>query len=329
MNLVVSVILNSRSDDATPHAIYVNNFSVFLGGVMLVPRAVFSPAPCRKPTYWWSLLGGIYSIPGFVGIPAGNMMGVQVVLLVQLFAMLSTALAFDFRRGHVQLTDMKQLGGFCVVIAGVVVDNASSMSFSGPNVLVSLILLLLVFSSGVGYGLQAKCNGRLARDVGSSSRATIISAIVCLVATAPVNAYLCWGDGVQPRFRWNDWYFWAFAGFQSAFYIGSLAKLPQYLGYTTSYLVLLVGKLGSSTVVDAMGVTGKTVPFGALRAMSLVLVFIGTALFSGKAQPGPQPDVDGVPVDLSFTAGPDGAETEQTKRRADGEALALEVPLGS
>eukprot|EP00928_Gymnodinium_smaydae_P002963 TRINITY_DN11081_c0_g1_i2.p1 TRINITY_DN11081_c0_g1~~TRINITY_DN11081_c0_g1_i2.p1 ORF type:complete len:374 (+),score=79.32 TRINITY_DN11081_c0_g1_i2:905-2026(+) len=301
LQLCCSVIINSKAPDATANALFVTNIQVALGGVMLLPRLV-SATPCRKPGRWWSVLGGVCGSLGFVAAPAGAQAGVQVVLLVQLLAMLSTAFVFDFRRGTVSLSDFTRLSGFLVVVAGVAIENVGALkdpgagSTSGSGSLLStLILLLAVACSGVGYALQAKCNARLARDLGSTARSTAFSATVTVLTMLPIMCYMVVGRGIRPVFNVKEtWYLWCFSGFQSAFYIGSLASLPKVLGYTTSYLTLLVGKLVASSIIDNYGWAGKVHLFDWERALALSFVFFGTALFSRTSTSAPPRQQEGV-----------------------------------
>uniref|UniRef100_A0A7S4QIL1 EamA domain-containing protein n=1 Tax=Alexandrium monilatum TaxID=311494 RepID=A0A7S4QIL1_9DINO len=282
--MCTNVVLNGRSPNPDFHSLYTAQIATLFGGVLLVPRCITAPAPCVRPGRWWSLIGGIFALPGFVCVPASKYVGVQVVLLTQLVAMLGTALLFDIRRGRVRLTDFKRLAGFGVVIAGVFVENLSVGSGSEGFSVEALLLLIGVFGSGVGYALQAKCNSRLARDVGSTARSTFISSMVCLVAGVPLDFVFGAGYRIGLVMHLHDWALWLYTGFQSAFYIASLSRLPGWMGYTTSYLVLLVGKLTSSSVVDAMGLSGKVVPFDYVRGLALTMVFVGTALFSTGGQ---------------------------------------------
>mmetsp|Transcript_76193 Transcript_76193/g.176768 ORF Transcript_76193/g.176768 Transcript_76193/m.176768 type:complete len:366 (-) Transcript_76193:91-1188(-) len=289
-NLVVGVVLNKRAPQASrdAHSVYITNLSVLLGALLLLPRCFTARAPCSRPKRWWSLAGGICTLPTFLCLPAGALLGSQVVLLTQLVAMLGTALIFDVHKGRVQLTDVSRLGGFAVVLTGVVVEvvGARGAGRSGLTV-VAALFLLGVFASGVGYALQAKSNSRLAKDVGSTARSTAISSAVTLVACLPLDIVLSALYGVTPVVSLKDRWLWLFVGAQSAFYIASLSRLPGYLGYTTSYLMLLLGKLASSSVADAVGLTGTKVPFDWIRALALFLVFFGTGLFSRQGHEAP------------------------------------------
>jgi uncharacterized membrane protein YdcZ (DUF606 family) len=202
--------------------------------------------------------------------------------------MLSVALVFDLHHGSLKLHEVWRLGGFGLVALGVTLETLGRSDSSGVgNPVLTMVLLAGVFMTGGGYALQAKCTSRLARDVGTTFRATAINALVNTLASLPLDAVICWGLGKPAVLSWLDWPFWLFVGFQSAFYIGSLAALPSVLGYTASFLILNVGKLASSTVIDALGVTGTVVPVDWLRCLCLVFSLAGTALFSwsGPAQP--------------------------------------------
>merc|ERR1712187_296060 len=89
------------------------------------------------------------------------------------------------------------------------------------------------------------------------------------------------------HFSANDWPMWLVVGAQSAFYIGSLANLPGILGFTITYLLALLGKLASSSVVDAYGWSGRLVQFGWFRGLAFACVLVGSALFS-KPEDHPQ-----------------------------------------
>lgn len=288
--LCVTVILNERSPSQKYHAFYVSVISILLGGLMLVPRCIQSPEAVKRPKYWWSMLGGMFTVTSFFSIPATMLMGVQLVLLVMLLATLSTALVFDVRRGRVSLSDPRRLAGLGLVLVGLLLDALPAWaagSSTGTTTAV-LLLLLAVFATGIGYGLQAKCNARLSRDLGSVSRATAFSAAVNTFCCLPFAAIIYFGLGVAPTLHTADWPLWMFAGLQSAFYVGSLAQLPKVLGYTAAYVVLLAGKLVSSSVADAMGLAGQRVPFSILRGVSLLLALAGAILFSAVRGPSGQ-----------------------------------------
>lgn len=282
LQLAANLAVNSRSKHETYHSWYVATFSVLLGAIMMLPHGIWYSRAYRRPRYMWSLAGGFWAVPGAFSLPAGEVLGVQAVLLVQLTATLGTALCFDARAGRVTRSDYLRIIGFAVVVMGVVLENLGALDGVEKSASVAMIVGLLsgTFAGGVGYALQAKCNSRLAHDVGSTARAVIISAVVYCICSSPILFYVRYSMNIEFVFAAQDWSLYLFSGFQSAFYTGSLALLPERLGYTTSYLVMLLGKIASSTVVDASGITGTRVPISWLRVTVIMLVFGGSVLFS-------------------------------------------------
>lgn len=219
-------------------------------------------------------------MPGPSTIPATASLGTQLVLLAQLAGMLVTALVFDGRAGKISWSDRSRIYGFAAVLMGVAVDNIQTLNGEEGFDAWSAVFFAASFGTGVGYALQAKCNGLLAQDFGSTARATCFSSAVSILANIPVLLIFRFKLGVPLYFSTDDWVVWLSVGIQSAFYIGSLAVLPSLLGYTGSYLLLLLGKLASSSLADATGLSGKIIDFGLFRATALVLIFLGAALFS-------------------------------------------------
>merc|ERR1712129_553328 len=206
--------------------------------------------------------------------------------------------------------------------------NLGRSSSSGDgNPVLAMVLLAGVFVTGGGYALQAKFTSRLARDFGTTGRATAFNALVNTLASLPIDAVICWGLGEPPVLSLLDWPLWLFVGFQSAFYIGSLAALPSVLGYTASFLILLIGKLTSSTVTDALGVTGKVVPFGWIRGVCSVLVIAGTILFSLECGPAQAPAENSseIPVCSSLISCHPSFVAPEPDKECGGQRAALRV----
>jgi uncharacterized membrane protein YdcZ (DUF606 family) len=285
LQLCNSVLLNNRdTSEHKCHGLYVSALAVLIGGFVLLPRAVYSPKPFRKPSPWWHALGGLCSLPLFATIPAGKFFGTSVVLLAQLMGMLSTSLAFDIQSGEMKVTDIRRWLGFLAVVFGCTAEKLFNIGDDAATewTLMHVVMLFLVFASGVCMALQAKLNALLVQDVGSVARSTVICALVFCVCSSPAQLYIRFGLGVAPAVHLQDLPFWLCGGLQSAFYIGSLSMIPKSLGYTGSYLALLLGKLGTSCLVDAVGLTGKTVPFTWAKALSMMVVLVGATAFSAK-----------------------------------------------
>eukprot|EP00927_Polykrikos_kofoidii_P076387 TRINITY_DN7341_c0_g1_i3.p1 TRINITY_DN7341_c0_g1~~TRINITY_DN7341_c0_g1_i3.p1 ORF type:complete len:377 (-),score=47.71 TRINITY_DN7341_c0_g1_i3:197-1273(-) len=292
LQLCSTVTINSRPPawESNYHAAYVTSAFYIIGIVILIPGSILAPAPWGKPTRWWSVTGGLWTITTFCTVSGSAILGTQVVLLLQLCAMFGCALLFDFIDGKVSCANTGRLGGFLVVLAGAALDafspakaakDSGSDDTSDRFGLEAIAVILGVAVSGIGYALQARCNGALADDVGSMMRASAICALVSFVVCLPLETYFYFDKKALFYFSVDDWPFWLFGGFQNSFYVASLAVLPQKLGFTTSYLALLLGKLVASSITDELGLGGKVIHFSIFRLASVSLVLCGTALFSG------------------------------------------------
>jgi len=277
LEMVNVTYLNSEAskDQKVYHAFYVSNLAVAFGAVELLPLSVRASKPLAKPMRWWHLAGGVCSLPAFFTIAAASMFGTQAVLVVQLAGLLATFFMIDLVDGRVKLTEYSKILALIFIFIGVGLDSAGSQSSTsgGP---VAVLLLPLVALSGIGYALQSKCNNALAEHWGSTARATVASGCIYLCCSLPFDLYINFGCNVPPQFDTGYWYLWLVAGFQSAFYLGSMAYLPRVLGYTKCYVVILVAKLSMGLFIDAKGYAGKVVPVTLSRVFALVIVLLGS-----------------------------------------------------
>ncbi|CAE8733486.1 unnamed protein product [Polarella glacialis] len=283
--LVITNHLNSRSDEPKLHSFYVSAMSTLLGAVALIPQACLAQAPFQRPTQIWPLLGGLCVLTGFANISGSELVGAQIDLLLQLLGMLSMALFLDARVGRITCSDKRRIRGFFIVVAGIGADffhaaNEGNTVQQQPPF--AAVMLVGVLVSGMGYAMQAKCNNQLSANIGGPARACIICAAVTLIGGIPIQAYIFLDLGVPFKLTLEDWPLWTLAGLQSAFYAGSLAVLPTKLGYTATYLAIMFGKLASSSILDAGGMIAPAQPFTVQRALSLVLVIVGSGLFSSQ-----------------------------------------------
>lgn len=85
--------------------------------------------------------------------------------------------------------------------------------------------------------------------------------------------------GVQPIIEISNWPFILFVGLQISFYVESLTVIPDRIGYGVTYLVIFLGKVAVSAFVDSVGIAGARVPITGTRAVSLVFIILGFALY--------------------------------------------------
>lgn len=278
-----SVVLNGNT--ASPyHAVYVSALVHVTAATILSPRAVCE-GPLRWPTEWWPLLGGVLAVPQFIIIPVAQRFGVQAVLLTQDAGVLLTALLVDSAKPLTPMRQMCSWGGVLLVLVGAGNDARSAVAARnggfdalGGFTSTAPLCFMAVFLCGAAITLQAKCNGRLAKDVGSSSRASCICLVLSVVVAIPVLLGV-YGAGVQPSIKMSHWPLVLCGGLQALFYLGSLSVIPERIGYGVTYLIVFLGKITISAFIDSFGIAGARVPFTKTRGVSLVFIILGFALY--------------------------------------------------
>jgi len=287
LSLCGTVIINNNSPSAGYNGFYVGTMQIATQVCLLVPQAFCRADPCQRLPQKWPLMGGLVSVVSFIAIPAGGALGAQAVLLSQLAGMLSGAVVLDLWSGKLRLSDVKQWVGFAVILSGSILDALSAGGAKGQGNSLALYVFYAVgvYVVGVGYTFQANCNATMATPLGSAVRATLLTNIICVCVSAPAWAYLQAVAGIQPVLALHDdWPLWLGAGACGVLYNYSFAVLPQIIGYTMTYFIILASKLAFSSATDAVGLMGVTVPFTRLRAAAIALVLIGTILFAWPAK---------------------------------------------
>jgi len=220
---------------------------------------------------------------------AATNLGIQLALLVLLCAQLSTTVLMDRFDGRSLKSPQRVVGLILVVLATALshIDhhhkrNVSVARYSKQGIEESSFMdVALASLIGTSYSLQAKCNNRLAQDVGHPARATIVSSAVHVAASVPVIGFL--GKlGQLPVFIVGDWPRFVFAAFQSTFFVTTMMTVAQRLGYTASTLCVKCGALLLSGVLDALGALGEKIPFNRWRIISICIVGVGVWLWSAE-----------------------------------------------
>lgn len=297
------------SSDVSWHGFYISDIAVAMGGMQLLIPSFYSKVEWKRPSKWWSYFGGVCSLLGFITVSAAPILGVQLMLMIQMIGLLGTFFLIDICLGSVKLSDWQKPVGFSIALLGVAIDNLSM--FSDTSEITSSWMLHFVgtFLSGVGYALQARCNGALAEDLGGPARAASVSAVVNIVAGAPIILWIAFSLEVPVTLDLWLWPLWLVAGFQSAFYIGSMAMLPKILGFTTCYLAVLSSKLVCSSFVDEFGLGGKVVEITWNRIVSLAVVILGSFIFNSASL--------ALPAEEALLEDPTGADDVEKSTGAD------------
>lgn len=285
MGMVVNIMLNSQADESDQkyHAFYVGNLAVVMGGLELLPLTFCSEKPATKPKRWWHLAGGVMSLPSFFTTSAGALLGSQVVLVLQLAALLTTFYLCDLIDEKVRLQDYAKSLALLIIFVGVVLEaDGTGVSMAGSFESIAMIFLVAV--TGVGFALSSKCNSALADDLGSAPRASVVSACINTLFSVPINAYIYFGCNIVFSADTRSWYWWLATGFQNAFYTGSMAYLPKTLGFTRCYVITLSAKMVTSLLIDAYGLTGESISVSVKRICALLIVCAGAIWFNTSSK---------------------------------------------
>lgn len=217
--------------------------------------------------------------PSFVTTPAASLLGTQLVLMILLIGMIGSALFFDCTAGRFRMIKRKLLGLFLLLV-GVGLELIDAIPAVQGNLILVVFYCMATLLSGCLFGLQAKMNKRLARDLGSTARAAACCNFSVLLWATPIWLALRVGSGIPFYFRVEDWWIWMLCGLQSAFYTHSLAELPKLIGYSIVFILVLAGKLVTAAFTDVIGAFSPAMPLSPFRCASVAAMVFGAVLYS-------------------------------------------------
>eukprot|EP00438_Fugacium_kawagutii_P013927 Skav213479 [mRNA] locus=scaffold565:144218:147547:+ [translate_table: standard] len=96
--------------------------------------------------------------------------------------------------------------------------------------------------------------------------------------------------GIPLDFAVDDWWIWLLLGLQSAFYTYSMARLPQVLGYSVSFILVITGKMSTAAAVDTMGVFRPPLAISPWRCISVAATLLGAVFFTLDRAKNPRND---------------------------------------
>lgn len=253
--------------------------------IMSEMRLLQGGEACERPKYLWSCLGGLMIAPVFLSIPAARLLGTQLCLTLVLLGMMSAAFGFDCLAKRLRPTKYLALGLLLLLLAVVIQIAASLDRVDGKEWLCGLYSTA---SLGVGasYGVQAKMNKRLARDLGSATRAAAFCNLSAMAWGVPTILCLLI-VGIPCDFLARDWWLWCLGGLQSAFYTSSLAHLPKLLGYSVPFILITAGKLSTAALADSAGLFAPPLAVSGSRILSVaitVLASVALAVDQSKSE---------------------------------------------
>jgi transporter family-2 protein len=138
---------------------------------------------------------------------------------------------------------------------------------------------------GVALSLQPPINAVMARTLGSSLLAAVISIFISLVVVIAVWATLGGREGRLGRI--SDLPMWVVLGgvIGVVFVAGAVAVTPK-LGVALFFVYVVAGQLAMSTLADRLGMFGLTVQsISPLKLVGLAMVLIGVVLVQTASEP--------------------------------------------
>ena len=299
LSVGLGIVLNRTQGPVVPHAAYVfvGNVAVgavFLGilalrgdqkglfpwpsrvkklGVMGEMRLLQGGEACERPKYLWSCCGGLVIGPAFVTFPAAHLLGTQLCLTLVLLGMMSTAFGFDWLANRLHPSKYLAVGMLLLLLA-VAIQIVASLHMLEGNKWLCAIYSAASLAVGVSYGVQAKMNKRLARDLGSALRAATFCNCSAMAWGLPTILCLLL-VGIPFDFLAKDWWIWCLNGLQSAFYTASLAHLPKLLGYSVPFILITAGKVFTAALADSLGFFAPPLAVSLWRYLSVAITVLG------------------------------------------------------
>lgn len=138
---------------------------------------------------------------------------------------------------------------------------------------------IVMLAAGVGIPVMAALNGGLGRHIGSPIMAAVMLFAVALLAS--LAAAVSMGDFSKLGAVVSAPHTLKLGGLFVAFYVLSITTIGPRIGLANAIVLVLLGQLISSTVIDHFGYFGamvRTISF--TRLMGLILLTAGTVMFA-------------------------------------------------
>jgi len=263
-----------------------------IGFLLLLPSVLSSDIPWDRKTDAWTIAGIALGANSFVGAPlAVPIIGAQGAQMLSMCGNLCCGLCLDWADGMISLADYGRLLAFFAVILGSLLDVSDAVSQeSHPNQSMGgtlsfsdMLLVGNVVLGGMGVSIQSRSNGHHTKIFGCWTYAILINLGTFVVLVLPFTLYFWMYLGVTPAHSVEDWPRMFFDGAYFVFYFGSLAILPRFIGYTATPMMVKFGCLVASSVFDARGIMGHSVPFSRTRMASLMIVLVSVCFFSAQS----------------------------------------------
>jgi len=221
--------------------------------------------------------------------------------------------------------------GICFTLGGCgflgdIKENASTFELLG--------YCLLAFVSGFGAPLQSATNRTIAKHLLSTFRGVAVSmtgSSTILLLGWLISLPFDLPRRYDPPPKW--WYFTG--GLLGNYIVLGGALYPIYLGMSSYYVIVIVGQLSFSIILDNFGILAPKNEISLNRIIGVILAFIGVLFvkFQSSTAPAPQANDQAIsllqndallePTPLSIIQGPQHV-TENLEENKDSEQEVME-----
>lgn len=265
--------------------------TVFLAVVTLIgDHTLLLPATLIRTQPAWIWLGGLFGVVYLTGniLLFPKLGSVQTVIMPVLGQILMGLLVdnFGWFGSPVNRLTVTRGCGALLVLAGVLVTVALSSWLANRGQTVTpkdgRHLWLWRFTgilTGMLSASQTAVNGHLGLVLGSSLKAALISfligtillAVIVLVMRTPLQLH-------QPVGERNPWWMWI-GGSLGALYVLGNVVLVQLVGTGLAVVIVLVGLMGGSLLIDQFGwLQAPRHPVSLVQMLGLLIMITGVAV---------------------------------------------------
>jgi|GEM_PF-57067 len=266
-------------------------FSFVVGSTCLCLVSLFSLGLKKVKTvdsdveiYMWILPGFIGSF--YVGMATfiGPRLGFSLFFVCVVLGQLLTSLTIeyfgfiDIPKAHVSKV---QLFAMFIVIVGAVLAVVERLQVSGSAGLLILYVCLSI-AAGSGTSIQVAITSAFTKRYGTYPHRTALLAF----SVGALVSSIIWGvaliadeDIRSPNFDESTWWMYM-GGILGAYYVAISVAVGPVIGLPVFFISVVAGQLVMSAMIDLFGLFESTQQnVSALRAVGLVLVFIGAVAF--------------------------------------------------
>jgi len=147
----------------------------------------------------------------------------------------------------------------------------------------NMFLILAAIAIGACLSMQAPINAVMARTLGSSLLAAVVSIAISLIFV--IIVWMTWGRGVGELTQIKGLPWWiVLGGIVGALFVAGSVILAPALGVALFFVCVVTGQLLGATLIDQFGAFGLQVkPVSMLKLAGLGLVLAGAVMVQNSS----------------------------------------------